>query len=98
MVHQVGTNPTIREVFFVGDTAVLECNVSETIEPGSVVTWTTRSGLPLPLERVVFASNKATLIIKNLTLPNDRDGYECRVQFPNGRRSRITYDIVLNGQ
>ena len=98
MVLQPGTNPTLDAVHFVGDTAVLECDTGGRIAPGSTVTWGTRSGLPLPFERVRFTCDNATLVITNLTLPNDRDGYECIVQMPDGLRSRVTYDLILNGE
>ena len=82
-----------------GDTAVFECDIGrERIPDGSLLDWSTRSGLPLPLDRVIFSDRNTTLIITGLSLPSDRDGYVCRVRQPNGQRLRVTYDLFLNGE
>ncbi len=99
MVLTSGFNPTILRVLAVGDTAVFECDIGqERIAVGSIVDWSTRSGLSLPLERVVFADRNTTLILTDLRLPSDRDGYVCRVRQPTGQRLIVTYDLVLNGE
>lgn len=92
-----GFNPTVERSVLVGDTAVFECDVGERITEGSIVDWSTRSGLPLPADRIVFADRNTTLIITDLRLPGDRDGYVCRVRLANGQRRILTYDLLLNG-
>ncbi len=96
MVLQSGTNPTLDVVRFVGETVVFECDLGARIMTGSVVQWSTRSGLDLPLERVVFADSNTTLIITDLMYPIDRDGYVCIVTLPDGVRNRVTYDLIIN--
>ncbi len=97
MVLTPGFNPTVERVMFVGDTAVFECDVGERITEGSIIDWSTRSGFPLPLDRIVFADRNTTLIITDLSLPSDREGFVCRVRLANGQRRILTYDLVLNG-
>lgn len=92
-----GFNPTLSVNHFVGETAVFECDVGERIIPGSIIEWSTRSGFPLPADRIVFSDRNTTLIITDLMLPNDRDGYVCRVAMANGQRFILTYDLILNG-
>ncbi len=96
VVFATGFNPTVPRFMFVGDTAVFECNIGTMIPDGSIVDWSTRSGLPLPMDRIVYADRNTTLIITDL-LPSDRDSYVCRVIQPDGGRGILIYDLILNG-
>ena len=96
VITDENANPTLNVVYFVGDTAVLECDLGERIEPGSMVMWRTGSGVDLPEDRVVIVDRNTTLIIKDLMFPSDRDTFECIITLPNGGRSRLRYDLILN--
>ena len=85
---------------FVGETAVLECNVSLVVSTAEVfeVQWMSQFGTSLNLDRIVFTQNNQTLIIANVTLA-DSQLYRCAIQAPStGDTFILLYRLNVLGE
>lgn len=92
--------PGDAQVRFVGETAVLECNVSLVVSTAEVfeVQWMSQFGTSLNLDRIVFTQNNQTLIIANVTLA-DSQLYRCAIQAPStGDTFILLYRLNVLGE
>lgn len=84
----------------VGETAVVECNVSLVVTTAQEFRfrWMLATGGPLPLERIDFTQNNQALILKNLTI-QDSQLFFCDVFAPaTNDLFRILYRINVFGE
>lgn len=84
----------------VGETAVLECNVSLVVTAARefIFDWGLTGGGNLPMERITFTQNKQTLILTNLTI-QDSQLYFCDVFAPaTFDFFRINYGLNVFGE
>ena len=84
----------------VGETAILECNVSLVVSTARefAFDWGLAGGGRLPAERTTFTQNKQTLILTNLTI-QDSQLYFCDVFAPSTFDFfRINYRLNVFGE
>ena len=85
---------------FVGETAVIECNVSQLVSTAEMfeIRWQTLVGGSIPLDRATFTQNNQTLVITNLTIA-DSQLYQCSILAPETLdRFRLTYRLNVQGE